>query len=55
MTRTKQPFLFEYEVIPGKNQYTLVYAYCIEEAYIKINKIINPTRNTTEIKLATIF
>ena len=48
-------FLFEYEVIYGKTQYTLVYADTIELAYKKINDIVKPTAQQVVIRLATIL
>jgi hypothetical protein len=50
-----KPYLFEYDGIQNEVKYTLVYADSPEEAFTKLNKLINPTMNQTQIRLATIL
>ena len=50
-----RPYLFEWDGIQSEVKYTLVYADSVEEALTKINKLLNPTGNITQIRLATIL
>lgn len=50
-----RPYLFEWDGIQSEVKYTLVYAESVEEAHTKINKLLNPTTNQTQIRLATIL
>lgn len=47
-------FLFSYELF-GVKRYTLVHAEKVEEAYGKLDRILNPTGKTIEIEIATIL
>ncbi len=53
-------FLFEYDEQFGgfgnaRLKYTLVYANTVEEAYTKLNGLLNPTSDVIKIRLATII
>ena len=55
-----KPFLFEWkektaDLYSRPYRYTLVYADDIETAFIKMNKSLNPTSDTYEIRCATIL
>lgn len=50
-----KPYLFEWDGIQNEVKYTLVYAPSPAEAFEKLNKHLNPTCNTTQIRLATIL
>ena len=50
-----KPYLFEWDGIQSEVKYTLVYASCVADAFDKINKLLNPTANQTQIRLATIL
>lgn len=49
------PYLFEWDGIKGEVMYTLVYAESPEKAFEKLDKQLNPTAKTTQIRLATIL
>lgn len=51
----ERPYLFEYDGIQNEVKYTLVYADNKEEAFEKLNKLLNPTVNHTQIRIATIL
>ena len=50
-----KPYLFEYDGIQSEVKYTLVYAETVDLAFEKLNKLLNPTANQTQIRLATIL
>ncbi len=50
-----KPYLFEWDGIQSEVKYTLVYAETPEKALEKLNKLLNPTTNHTQIRLATIL
>lgn len=50
-----KPYLFEWDGIQNEVKYTLVYAESPEKAEEKLNKLLNPTVNSVQIRLATIL
>ena len=49
------PYLFEYDGIQNETKYILVYEETPEKAFEKLNKLLNPTVNSTYLRLATIL